>query len=559
MSQFKALIQRHQRLTIALIFLILAGLFIIPFTLSFTPMIAGDDSKFHLSRTYSLYLVLKSGHLLPGYDFMAFNNVGTMVNVFYPYLTTSLPIALLQFLTHHWLLSYKLFFFCTTWLTLYVSYYTVQKLTNRHETATIFAILYTFCTYRIDVTYPRFDLGEYAVFIVLPLIFIGFELMLQKQDYSKWPWVALGMTFVMYSHLLSVLLIALILGLRLLIGLGKVHKLFFINLAKAIGVFSFLSLYQLISILEQFQFQALKTVSTDKLTKILKDPADLLVNSLNNSIYVYTIGFFGVFALFLILTHLTKLTFNDIHYGAFVFLGLLTFILTSKLFPWKHFNGTIVNMMQYPYRFTMFASFFFLLVGSVIITQLLDATAAPRIWPLLAGFVIFLIVFGRSIDDITHKANKVAAAQYPEITYFQMADFENATTNDYIPVKALDHWSELQVHTFYIDNRQPADFSLSADEDHFVLTFKTTKAKQIVTMPILNYKGTVVLNPTDNTRFPVKSSKYGTIQVTMPHAGGHKLVISYQPSLLRKLSAFISAASALLFSILAFRRRWEKF
>lgn len=137
-------------------FIVLALVFIFLIIHNQYVLLAGDDHTFHLARTYSLYLDIKNHHLLSGLDYQTFNNRGTAFNIFYPYLTTSLPIVFFKLITNNWLLSFQLFFFFATLLTLFVTYHTSFYLTKNSVQSYLLSLLYTFSNYRIVVLMSRF-------------------------------------------------------------------------------------------------------------------------------------------------------------------------------------------------------------------------------------------------------------------------------------------------------------------------------------------------------------------------------------------------------------------
>ncbi|MCH4172415.1 MAG: hypothetical protein LKF36_14445 [Lactobacillus sp.] len=542
-GKFERLFLRYQRLIINSSFILLAIIFAWPIMGNPNVLAAGDDSLFHLSRIYSLAQSLGAGQFLPGYDFMAFHSVGTAMNLFYPYVTTALPIVLLKYVVGHWASAIGLYYVGITLLTLVVTYKCTLALTTNRLAAYIFSICYNFSIYRIDVAYPRFDLGELVVFLALPLALIGFELMLQKQDYGKWTWLVFGFSLMLYAHLLSALLVALLLGLRLAFGWRQVTKDLGVSLCKAFIWSILIGSYQLITLLEQCVAQPLHSIYTGGLLTILKDPAELLSNSINNSIYVYTIGLLGVVALGLIVTNFDKLTYNGVNYGVWACFGIGAFILTSKLFPWRYLVHTPAAIIQYPYRLSLFATFFLIMVGAVVLAQLIGNYSPTKIVPMLSLLLLIVVLFARSNADVLHKTKLVLGPR--AATTFQLQHYKDGGTDDYLPQRAKHQLPKLWARRFYI-NDHATTFKIKADPRAFTTTVKTAKPDTLVDLPILYYVGAKISTAAGKLPVTPLISSRGTVAITLPKAGVHRLQVTYQPTVKRQISAavaFISLAS----------------
>ena len=87
----------------------------------------------------------------------------------------------------------------------------------------LFATLYTFSLYRLDNIVIRFATGEFIAYAFIPLVFYGLYNIL-KGDYRKWYILSIGMALVAYSHLISLLLTALLVGFIFIIAFVFVNS-----------------------------------------------------------------------------------------------------------------------------------------------------------------------------------------------------------------------------------------------------------------------------------------------------------------------------------------------
>lgn len=114
---------------------------------------------------------------------------------------------------------------CVVFLSVYYNiyntiyfFYSATSISKSKIVGYLFAIIYTFSTYRSYNILIRFATGETLAMASLPLIFAG-AYQVFKGDYRKCPMLSIGMTLLVYSHLLSVFIATLLLTLYLLIFL----------------------------------------------------------------------------------------------------------------------------------------------------------------------------------------------------------------------------------------------------------------------------------------------------------------------------------------------------
>ena len=143
----------------------------------------------------------------------------------------------------------------------------------------LFATLYTFSLYRLDNIVIRFAMGEFIAYAFIPLVFYGLFVIL-KGDYKKWYVLSIGMSLIAYSHLISLLLTGLLVGLIFIITFGfvdsKKERLlsFIVATLSTISIFAF----QLVLMGEQSLSNAIVKpvgISLNTTTHSLKD---LLLN-----------------------------------------------------------------------------------------------------------------------------------------------------------------------------------------------------------------------------------------------------------------------------------------
>ena len=366
--------KQKQSLLILLGFMILSLIFILPIIIHPEILFASDDFSFHMPRTLSLYRTIQSGHLIPSFDYSAFGSYGSAYNLFYPYLLNSYPIAIFRLISGSWTAAYITYYWIITLSTLLIAYYAIQTITKTRMPALIFSIIYTFSTYRAIDSFFRADLGELLVITSLPLVFCGIELLI-RGDYYKWPMLTVGMTLVAYSHVLSLLTISIFIILRLLFCITNLSKQLIISLVKATTMTLLLSSFQLFSIIEQYHFQPLRSVVIVNLLDKTASFATLLQSSLSNQYItpdVISPGLIVFLLAILILHYSYQLLYHFNYVSISALLGLMAIILSTTLFPWYLLNRLPFNIIQFPFRFLMLASYFIIFSGTLIFSELLN-------------------------------------------------------------------------------------------------------------------------------------------------------------------------------------------
>lgn len=173
------------------------------------------DTGFHLARLESVYQGLCAGEFPVRIGSVQMSGYGSLSAVMYPQLFLY-PVALLRFFRVSLMMCYKLLVLGLNMGCALLAYYAVKNICKSEKTGIIASLLYTFSTYRLINVYQRGALGESLAMTFLPLIMWGIYEVLWG-DHRKWYLLALGVSAVLQSHVLSVemcmfFLVAAVLG-----------------------------------------------------------------------------------------------------------------------------------------------------------------------------------------------------------------------------------------------------------------------------------------------------------------------------------------------------------
>lgn len=183
----------------------------------------GHDMAFHLARIVGLEEGLMSGNfpvrIQPGWC----NDYGYAVSVFYGDLLLYIP-ALLYMAWVPLVYSYKVYVLFINAATIGIAYFCYKRLSHDKYIGVTCTALYCLSVNRILNVFVRAAVGEYSAYMFYPLVLLGVKEILcmdMKENGEKHGWIFLciGMTGMIQTHVLSVEMTCIILGI-LVIGLN---------------------------------------------------------------------------------------------------------------------------------------------------------------------------------------------------------------------------------------------------------------------------------------------------------------------------------------------------
>lgn len=226
----KQYIKKYQSLLVIFVLFIvpLLGIFFIAFT---QKTYEGTDTPFHWQRFLELRYDVGHG-ILPQFMTHESEPLGDAVNIFYPY-ETLIPFIILTWFIHTPItLIYSMYFLI--WYAMSItSYGSAKSYFNSKRIGLIFSILYTACSTISNTILLNDDFGQVLSFAWLPLILFGFLWVLK--DSSHWLMLCMGFTLLIYSHILTTLLMVIVIGILSIFNIKRIisHFHIFLSLIKA--------------------------------------------------------------------------------------------------------------------------------------------------------------------------------------------------------------------------------------------------------------------------------------------------------------------------------------
>lgn len=496
-----------------------------------------QDTYFHLSRIIGLDNVWESP-----VNFNNFGHHGTMMNIFYPWLTTY-PAYLLWKLTNSLVLGYNLYYLAVTFFTMIISYLAMNSIKKNRVISLLFAMIYTFSAYRAIDIFQRASLGEAVSLTFLPLILLGcYEIYIG--NFRKWYYLALGMSLIVYTHLLSVAMVTMIMAVTIIASFcfwdNKLERI--ISLLKAVLLTLFLSAGFLAPFVQQYLAQELKVPSGRMLVGM--QPADMLIRMINNNLSGYTTGLLVLICIIITTIQLKKLSVVD----QFIFLfGIIILFCSTTLFPWSLLSNTVFAKLQFVWRLNAFTTLFVSYAASVAIYKGFSKNYTRKVILVIASIIF---IHGSGIVNLytTDKDSISRISSQGIVTTvgnYGHTDYANRKSIDYSEFIANNKYlvggDEVVTKTSYTSNTFTIEIENSSNYDESLVT------------PLYKYHGQEVKINTEKAIS--KLSAMGTTELVIP-PGDNIITITYNYTNVAIISRFISLCTLLLLSVFGLVNWW---
>ncbi|MBF0832622.1 hypothetical protein E4T91_11645 [Ligilactobacillus murinus] len=190
------------------------------------------DGQIHLIRFESITDALRNLQLPRLINFMGYQNVGEAFNGMYPWISGLIFIVPKLFIREP---IYALFagFALLNFITIINTYLLVRYLNTNIYWRLLGVVVYEFNAYHMTVMYGRNAFGEMLAYAFLPLVFLGYIQISNKNSSGVWT-LGIGLGMVMNSHVISALITVLLLlvaelirGALRRINLEEIKKFFY--------------------------------------------------------------------------------------------------------------------------------------------------------------------------------------------------------------------------------------------------------------------------------------------------------------------------------------------
>ena len=352
--------------------------------LAATPMMQtylynGDDLCYHLARLEGLKDGILDGQIPVNIQPEGLRGNGYL-NAMYPYLFLYIG-AFLRICRVSIGLSYKVLVFLANLGSAVCAYAAMRSMSRSRRSIMLAVVLYTLMPYRFTNIFSRGDLGETLALIFWPLVIAGmYHLVMGERRY--WPYLVIGMSGVLQSHILSAAFAAVFCVITALIYCGRiVREKRYVEIGRASVWFVLLNLWYLVPFLYYYFGENLSTemlrwsgyfeqsINPSNLTQSLS-----LYNKQYFSLGLALIGCVGIGIVWLLCERRDRKNDREGFLLYLLVLGCLLTYMTTGYFPNRTLLAygwfrDIVTMIQFPWRFLGPACACFLFVGAIGLSE----------------------------------------------------------------------------------------------------------------------------------------------------------------------------------------------
>ena len=335
-----------------------------------------SDGSFHFSRVEEIYQNLKAGELFTFIATHTFHNSGVGSFLFYPTIFLY-PWAFLRFFLDP-IASFYVWYGLFMFLTLSIAYYSMYGFSRSRLRAVMFALFYTIASYHIYLGVRNYVLGEFIAYTFIPLALYGYYEVIWGNA-KKWPLLGIGVTLLLYSHLISVVITVMLMFVLLIFKLIvdiRFPKVRWMALFKSASLALLLSAWVIYPFFTDFMHTKLGTPGFG--FAFLYSMQDLWVASLENHA---TNRGIGIVFLVAIISGWYFVKDKKQEFWIYI-LGSTFLVLSTSLFPYTELARIdslfFLGMIQFPYRFLTYASLFMAVTLSLILERIFKKFKANR-------------------------------------------------------------------------------------------------------------------------------------------------------------------------------------
>lgn len=540
--------EHSKQLAILVIYLILTVIFELFYFRYDGKLYAGDDLLFHYSRLQELLQTKITK--FPVVSTHYFGMTGNQVNVFYP-VQLLYPLVILIKLFSHPVAMIYFYFGCFNFVTLVALHYAVSRLGKSWRMCVSFAVLYTFSFYRLLNFFKRADWGEFLAMAFLPLVFIGLSLIGQQKGGRTL--LTVGMVGLLFSHVLTAVITGIIGFFWVACVLINSPKRWSImrsleQSALAILGIGFIFWFPFMTHYLQVPSGFRATLAAYSVIHPFKwswQVSGLLQNSMfrspTNLDTVATVGSLMFLLLLLIVIFFIKYH-QLISFNSWLILGgtLISFWLTTPLFPWSWLKNTPINIIQFPFRINIFVSLGIAWCAAQLV-EIFPRIKWRNIW--LSFLVVGTCLFSyQAVNQLMQHPR----AGFP---YLSEKNFNNyrsniPATNDYFPKQALSDINLIPYHVVVLNGK---NLIIHGQPSLNRITYQvySDKKKNVIDLPFLYYSDNYQVT---NWGKPIayRFSKRGTFEIKT-HQKMNQIQIQYQPTFIDRYSGLVSFISLIGF------------
>jgi hypothetical protein len=232
-------------------------------------------------------------------------------------------------------------------------------------------------------------------------------------------------------------------------------------------------------------------------------------------------------------------------------LGIISFVITSTIFPWNLFKDTPVSLIQFPMRILMLTSVFLSYSGSDILESMMSSINSVTGKKLFKVSMILLIIIPwfSSISQL-----KKDPQSNIDIYKGSLKEYRNGTAwylDQYTPKKSMPFYKEIEHHLAIIDGKKEKIISIDSKPNELIYSSLKVKAGEKIDLPVSIYKNLHVYQA--GKELSLINSKRNT--VTFRANSNKNVVVKYVPSIIDRLGILLTSMTWIIFLAVVIYKR----
>ena len=491
-------------------------------------IVFGDDFYFHLSRLSSLLDSVSGGDIFPFIHSESLMGQGYGYGFYYSNLFYY-PFVLFRLLGFNATVSYLMFVFLTNFIKCIISYCSFLMISKNKESSIIFTILYALTLYHFIDIGQRSALSEFVALAFLPLVIAGI-ITIVSQDEKQWWVLSIGMTFVIYAHLLTGIIcvifvfLFMFLNLKILVDVKRV-----LSLVKATVLTILLTIALFVPLFEQMMNLDL-VVGNYKWVSMYQGTTSVL--GMLQTLLTYdgyaNLGVISLIMIFFIVVKIREI--SNLNKKLLIVLTIF-FIMLLPYFPWKQLQNTFLDIIQFPWRF--------LGIITLIITWIFVSLKEKR------SVVIVLITI--SILNI-YSFNQKIVSDYPLMEFDDLNRINSNLLkgNEFLHLGADPGILYFHGGKILVNGDIASNLEVSYPKQNQISFYFSDYEEKEYTIPKIYYMGYLIYATEDVTIVNMGFDQNGQVVVTAKGEG--IITLYYKRTLLQNVSAGISTFSLIGFT-----------
>ena len=531
--------KKFNKKTIILILYILITLIVVSVPLKNKGTPIGDDYGFHFARIQGICDGLKSGIFPVKISGTAANSYGYGSGLFYCNLFLYFP-AILKLLAIPGEYVIKIFMFLATismFATTFLSYKHITK--NKMASAIVATLVVTSFYFMVNL-YSRIAIGEYLGMIFLPLVIAGMWDFIYN-DFKKPIFIVLGMTGIIFSHILTVVIALVFCIFFTIINLKKVifNKSNILKMLLCIFVVAMLTMAFWAPMLEQlmsqkFQFQASTLRHTYDVSINLKD---VFNNKKENGIFSFGYMQSIIFIINIIFGILYWKKLERFDKQLYVMNILSIFLVVCGTF-WKVVK--IFDIIQFPFRLYGIATILNSMMFAKMILVNFDKNDLVKVAVIILIATSF--IFLKEIDLLKQYAE--LPENYNELPCSLGGGKEYLPQNTLIKDGMEIDYSKLNASNMAISDSKN---EINGTKGNLYFEFENNENDKTYQIPLFYYKGykAKLISKDGEKNLNVKLGKDGLVEIENINEKG-KIIVCYEDTLIQKISYIVTILTIII-------------